>query len=335
MGMLSEMCQMQVNRGEKIVCVLAVLASLASPFVATAGPPADLTTRQELIKGIKHLEKNLGFRRTRNFSSTSDKSMAAYRCYYTGKLELPDSYDGLQLRQGGKGGCPVDPEKYDIFFYPVEAVASGRIPVTAALEHDSVERFLVVIPHEDFHENRELRKLPATLTEAASTLMGFLMAGEVARVKLGADSGAYRNLAKESELFLEKAAIVNRYHKMLGQLYDDSRSGKVATKEALIRKEKLFQAMRAECDAIQPDPYSFNKCLAASNNAGLAFDATYTRYYPLIYNLYVVHSRDMATTAALLKRALNTGSESEAVRRLQDLGAVTKSRALPLHRAGN
>ena len=64
----------------------------------------------------------------------TERSVAAYRCYYTGKLELPESYPGLQLKQGAKDGCALDPEKYDVFFYPIEAVGNGKTPVTTSLQ---------------------------------------------------------------------------------------------------------------------------------------------------------------------------------------------------------
>ena len=40
--------------------------------------------------------------------------------------------------------------------------------------------------------------------------------------------------------------------------------------DALTRKEEIFRQMQKECGAISPDPSTFNKCLAANNNAGLA-----------------------------------------------------------------
>ena len=76
-------------------------------------------------------------------------------CYLTGKLELPDSYRELHLAQGSDTGCAVDERKYDVFFYPAEAVASGASPVTPALADASLERVLVVVPHEDFHGQTE------------------------------------------------------------------------------------------------------------------------------------------------------------------------------------
>jgi len=256
----------------------------------------------DLIGAIQRLEKKLGFHHTRNFRHQSDKIGAFYRCYYTGKLELPESYEGLQLKEGTKDGCTVDDQKYDVFFYPIEAVASGRSPITVALGKDSVERTLFVVPHEDFHQSKELRHAPASVSEAAATLIGFLAAREAAREKFGVDSDAYRKLTADPEIFLRKAEIVNRFHAQVSGLYAQVRAAEISEPSALALKAKLFQQAQTECKAIAPDPSSFNKCLAANNNAGLAFDVTYTWYYPLMYRVYAAHHDDLRATIAAVKQ---------------------------------
>jgi len=270
-----------------------------------AADPAAATPNRgssDLIGAIQRLEKKVGFHRTHNFRHRSDKISAFYRCYYTGKLELPDSYEGLQLQEGNKDGCTVDAQKYDVFFYPIEAVGSGKSPITASLEKDSVERTLFVVPHEDFHRSKELRQAPASVSEAAATLIGFLAASEVARQKFGVDSDAYRKLTADPEIFLRKAEIVNRTHAQVSGLYAQVRDGKVDGPSALAAKAKLFQQAQTECKAIGPDPSSFNKCLAANNNAGLAFDVTYTRHYPLMYQVYAAHHDDLPATITAVKQ---------------------------------
>jgi len=320
-------------------CVAFVIAlSLAPPRRGwardTTTSPPDSTPR-DLVGALKHLEKTLGFRKTENFRRESDETVADYRCYYTGKLELPESYEGLKLSTGTKDGCTLDTAKFDVFFYPIEAVGSGKTPLTAAMQRASTERFLVVVPHEDFHSSENLQKLPATLNEAASTLIGFLTAGEVAREKFGADSEVYRNLLREPDLFLQKTTIVNSYHAQVGQLYAAVQSGEVPEAEALAQKEILFQQIRQSCQAISPDPRSFNKCPAANNNAGLAFDKTYTKYYPIMYELYSAKGQNLTATINALKRALASKSEAEALQVLRELIQETHSRlpSSPLQKA--
>jgi hypothetical protein len=299
----------------RAAALIITLGAFLAP--AEAGSPSGPFPRQDLIRALKQLEKTLGFRRTKSFSHSSDKSVASYRCYYTGKLELPESYAGLKLKQGTKNGCALDPEKYDVFFYPMEAVGNGKSPVTTSLQRDSTERFLTVVAHEDFHSSAG--NLPATITEPASTLVGMLTASELAREKLGANSEVYRNLSKEPELFLRKAERVARYHAKLSKLYAALRSGEVSPADALAQKKTLFVEIQEECKAITAAPKSFNKCLSANNNAGLAFDMTYARYYPLIYELYLATGQDLKATIQATKKALGAGSEPEAIRRLQNL----------------
>jgi len=297
---------------------LLLLALLAGPVAAT-DPPQNPNTadRKDLVSAVKVLEKKLGFRRTKNFHKGTAESAVAYRCYYTGKLELPDSYEKLQLLQGTKAGCPLDTEKYDVFFYPLDAVGSGKTPVSDSLAHEPMERFLVVVPHEDFHANKELRKLPAAWGEASATLIGFLTAQEVARQKFGENSEVYRNLQVEPELFARKAEIVNRYHAQLSRLYAAARAGQVSERDALAQKQQAFEELQQACTAFTPEPKSFNRCLAANNNAGLAFDETYTKYYPMMYQIYLAEGRELKPTAEALEKALKASTEAEVLRNLQ------------------
>ena len=290
----------------RLFLLTLVLGAVLSARAAATDPPQDSNTtdRKDLITALKTLEKKLGFRRTKNFRRGSTESAVAYRCYYTGKLDLPDSYSGLELVQGTKAGCPIDTQKYDVFFYPMDANGSGKTPVSATLAHEPMERFLVVVPHEDFHANKELRKLPETWGEASATLVGFLTAGEVARQQFGENSEVSKNLQREPELFARKAEIVNRYHARLRQLYAATRAGEISEPEALAQKQQAFEAFHQECLAISPEPKSFNRCLAANNNAGLAFDETYTKFYPMMYQLYLAEGREIKPTLDALERTL-------------------------------
>jgi Putative aminopeptidase len=293
----------------------ALLARVA--VAADAPAKSEFDDRRDLVSAVKHLEKKLGFRRTKNFRRDSAAPAVAYRCYYTGKLELPASYEKLKLVQGTKDGCPLDPRQYDIFFYPLQAVGNGKTPVSASLEHASVERFLFVVPHEDFHANKELRKLPATWGEASATLVGLLTAAEVARQKFGENSEVYRDLRREPELFNRKAEIVNGYFHRLRKLYAAARDGEISEDAALTQKEQIFAEIHEACSAISPDPKSFKRCLAADNNAGLAFDETYAKYYPTMYQLYLAEGRQLKPTVDALQRAISAPTDAEAWAKLQ------------------
>ena len=255
---------------------------------------------------MKAFEQTLGLEATSNFLRYSASQRAVHRCYFTGKLELPGSYRDLHLAPGSEAGCSVDIQKYDVFFYPAEAVASGANPVTPALADASLERQLVVVPHEDFHNQGQARGASPDLAEAAATLIGFLAASEFARDRYGELSPAFQSLNREARLFLQKARVVNLYHDKVSALYSSFRSGKIARQTALAAKEELFLELGRECAAIAPDPVSFNKCPAAMNNAGLAFDNTYTRQYPAMFDRYQQSGENTRATILDLRRLLGT-----------------------------
>jgi hypothetical protein len=269
----------------------------AQPLAAAPEPPP----RQKLIREIQEFGRSSGFDETGSFSTGAHGRQAFYRCYYTEKLRLPDSYEGLKTKKGTADGCEVDESSYDVFFYPIEAVASPKTPATESLARASVERLAVVVSHEDFHQQKPIRRLPETLEEASSTLIGFLTAAEYAKAARGQDSTLYRNLAGEAERFLGKAEIVNRFHGRLRSLYRDVAAGKVAGTAALSEKKRLFEELQQACQAITPDPTSFNECPAAMNNAGLAFDHTYSKHYALMYRLALSHGMDLRGLVETLK----------------------------------
>ncbi len=299
--------------------LLLIAAFVVGAFGGKPPQNSNADNSQDLVTAVKRLEKKLGFRRTKSFKEQTADSAVSYRCYFTGKLELPDSYEKLQLIAGTKAGCPLDDKKYDVFFYPLEAVGNGKSPVTAALANESVERFLVVVPHEDFHSSKELKKLPAAFGEASATLAGFLTAAEVARQKFGENSEVYRNLQLEPEIFARKAEIVNRSYAHLREVYDNLQAGKISESDALAQKQHAFDELNQQCLAIKPESKSFDRCPAVLNNAGLAFDETYTKFYPLMYQIYLVNDRALKPTLVALQSALNAQSGDEALNNLRKL----------------
>lgn len=305
------------------VALALLIALTGSAFAArpSAPKPADPTTGG-LVRAVKEIEDKLGLHRTSTFEVESNQGAADYRCYYTGKLELPDDYGTLGLKRGSAQGCKLNSRKYDVFFYPLQATASPRTPVTASLAHASPERMLVVIPHEDFHQDAALAGLPDPLTEAAATLVGFLTARDVARQQFGTDSEVYRNLSKEAELFLNKSRLVNRYFDTVRQLYTDRRAKRMSKEEVLATKARLFESVEHQCERMEPKPTSFNRCLPVNNNAGLAFDHTYTLYYPLIFEVAEAKREDLKATIDALKQAMAGRPAGQALENLRLAGRL-------------
>ena len=296
--------------GPGILLLAAVAAGCGARRAAVTAPSAPFP-RQEIIAEIKDFQKTLGFEEQQNFLHYSDEQRALYRCYYTGKLELPDSYDRLRLVDGDVAGCSLDEARYDVFFYEMEAAATGDAPVTPSLTEAPLERLLVVVAHEDFHNQKETERADTEIAEAASTLIGFLAASQFAKEKYGTTSETYERLNREPGLFLQKARMVNSYYSRVRSLYGSFRAKRISREEALRRKQELFSALERECSAIAPVPASFNPCPGIGNNAGLAFERTYSRYYPQLYELSESQDRDAAATVAALKRLLAARPRSE------------------------
>ena len=263
--------------------------NLASRIVL-AGPD----DAEQVIQRVKIIEQSVGYKPTGNFTHTDPRTVAYYRCYFTGIRELPQSYNELRLRKGTRDGCAIDEKKYDVFFYPVEAVATGHAPVTQSLEAAPGERVAVVVPHEDFHA--QLHGLPDSVAEAAATLVG-----------LATTAVAVEDVAGDVDVFLQKAELINRYYERFARIYQSERDKDRVARE----KRELLASLQGECAAIRPEPRTFNKCLSAPNNAGLAFDHTYTKYYPLLYRVFRACGRDLTCTIQKIESAPKKRREAE------------------------
>ena len=131
---------------------------------------------------MKDFAVALGGHATENFVRLSDRQTSDNRCYFTGKLQLPEFYSTLRMVREDEDRCAARGDEHDVFFYPVQAVASGEETITVSLAEASTERLLVVVPHEDFHNQHEARKAPTEVAEAAATLVGFLTASGFATI---------------------------------------------------------------------------------------------------------------------------------------------------------
>jgi hypothetical protein len=284
------------------------VATCSSARLATAVEPA--SPRRTVIDELQAFQEDLGIERTGNFQRFSDAQDAVYRCYFTGQFELPASYEALRLVEPDEPTCPVDEATYDLFFYPIEAVASGSSPVSPALVNAALERALVVVPHEDFHNQPETAQASFDVAEAAATLIGFVTARDFARVTYGEESDVFQRLDHEVDRFLLKARIVNAYFQRLSDVYRAYDTGDLTREHALATKASFYADFDRECKASAPAA-SFNICPAVMNNAGLAFDSTYTRHFPTWFELYKSLGRDTRATIATFRHVLATGPQSE------------------------
>ena len=91
---------------------LLILIAGATACGLKKPPPSTPFANQQIVEEMKDLQRALGFEDTKNFVRVAERPTAIYRCYFTGKLELPDSYRQLRFAQGDVSGCAKDEQKY-------------------------------------------------------------------------------------------------------------------------------------------------------------------------------------------------------------------------------
>lgn len=251
---------------------LLLLAACARTSRTPPEPPP------RAVEAVREVERELGYEPTPNFHETSHGESYEL-CYLADRFELPDDYEGLELRRIDESACRRLGARRDVFFYAPEALAGVESPVTASLEQAAPQRQDFVVAHEDFHDQDGVRELPPAYKEALSTLVGLVAARETAERR-------GETPLDETQRYLEKALLINRYHKRVRALY----AAGLGRRETLRRKSETFAELDRECRALQsgpaPAPAAFDFCPGALNNAGLAFDYTYTQAYPRVYRLY-------------------------------------------------
>jgi hypothetical protein len=206
-------------------------------------------------------------------------------------LDLPEEYGQLRFRRAPNGVCGFDEAKWDVFRYQPEAVAGEKVGVTPELAAATAVRADFVVAHEDFHDQPSMRRLPPGLHEPAATLAALLIS-----------PGPFDEHHPALE-YRRKALLINRYRHRAAALYNRYRRREISEAQALQRKEKLFSDLSAECLAL-PAALAYNPCPAVLNNAGLAFDATYTRLYPLMFELLPAAGWDRPTAMRVLLKDL-------------------------------
>lgn len=267
---------------------------------STSDPP---TERQRQIARLQDFSHEKGMPRTGNFRRFDARKAAYYLCYSARKWELPEDYNGLRYKESDAQGCRIDEEKFDVYFHRVEAVAMVNTPVTLSLEEASDERALMVAAHEEVHEDPQLQRFPQAVRESATTLLGILTAAEFAM--RDGDTATATHLSEDARTFKRKAQEVNALHARLRALYEEHRAGKLSRAETAAEKARLFAEHASACKSFG-NAHSINPCLPASNNAGLAFDHTYTRFYPLLHTLFEANHFDLD---AFLKTLRGLGDE--------------------------
>lgn len=281
-----------------------------SKAIAGVGPSvSDVTSRMELVREIKAFEARLGWKPTTNFERY-DESLATYDyCAWTGKLDLNFSWHEMTEEE-----CKAAEQGYDTVFFQFEAVAGIDTPLSRSMVSADLSRFIMVVFHEDYHE--QLMEIPSrSLNESAAMLVGLLAAREFAREKYGENSEISHLLAADVWLFLMNARIEKRYYEELESLYVRVGRGEVDHAEGMQQKSELFKKMWSECKNMRLATAA--SCAHITNNASFANNIAYATHYPLFYDLHACLGRDTKKTGLVIARlAAENLSEEEFIRKV-------------------
>ncbi len=282
----------------RVLLLLLIVLLIAIPGCKLSNPHSELSNEQqyklELITEIKAFQKKIGFDETENFKTYSDETTAYDYSFFTSITTLPYSLDDplLQAATGKPESIPIDLEKYDVFFYSIQALAGIETPVTKSLLQAPLPRFIHVIFHEDWHEQIDS---PLGIEEPSAEVVSYTAAMLFAKEKLGQNSEVYRTLQKRFSKKLEESEIYQQYYDELNILYSSFHSGAISEADTLAQKARLLKEMASELRSL------WGAAPRQLNNAFIAFQMTYFRHFPLIQQVYSATNYDLAETMAILR----------------------------------
>jgi hypothetical protein len=270
---------------------LLIILVMASVITLSCQPDVSVAQEQrlELIEEMKAFEKELGFLDTDNFKAYSPELGAYDYLFYTSSTQLPYSLDdpALVAAIGTRDSVYIDYQKYDAYFYSIPSIAGEGTPVTETLLQAPLHRFIQVVFHEDWHEQIDL---PHGLEEPSAEIVGYAAAIRFAGDRFGPDSQVYLTLKSNFEKKLGESEVYREYYARLDALYAQYQDGRLSELDTLIRKDRLLEAMGNDLYDIwggKPDQL---------NNAFIAFQMTYLRHFPLMYQVFEATGFDLSKT---------------------------------------
>ena len=270
-------------RENAIKVLFALLLILGLPACVQFGGLVVLPDKEKvaarilLTKEIKAYQARLGWNATDNFLRYSEAFESIRFCGHAGEFDF-DTHDF----RAEKNVCLKKDQRRDAVYSEFEAVAGSAVPLSPSSVNATLERFIYLIFHEDFHE--QVRDIPSlALNESATQLVSLIAARDFAREKYGESSAAYRSFARDIETSIQGAHIETRYYRELSLLYALVAKKKVNREMALNEKERLYRAMQDECKDIVLSVA--NSCKDITNNVLFKWNIAYSLHYPLFYSL--------------------------------------------------
>ncbi len=259
--------------------------------------------RRELIAELKAFEASLGFSATENFQTYSEEMQSYDYYFYAPRTRLPYSLDDplLQFGTGKPENASVDLTMYDVFTYSIEALAHVKTPTTRSLLQAPLPRLIHVVLHEDWHEQMDS---VLGIEEPSAEVVSYQAALLFTADKFGRGSAVYESLKDEFDNKLKESRIYSRYYDELSGLYALFNDGHISEAETLSRKSRLIKDMADDIEGV----WGFGARPSQLNNAFIAFQMTYLRHFPLMYQVYSATNSNLLRTMAIFRSVPEQGA---------------------------
>jgi hypothetical protein len=288
---------LRTRRGRALFAAAAILAvSVAGcaplrEFISPAAPPVT-GEWAALLDEIRSFERRIGFDATANFTDVVNDQAAYPFCGHASRLVLPWSYEDPAIRwysADSESDCRAIAPEDDIYFRRLEAKGESETPITGAMLAGKLDRFIYLVIHEDCHDQFAL---PYGVEEALCDLVTHKAMITFAAQKYSFGSREQRSIRRYAINQAELVRATIAWHGRLEALYARYQRGEVAA-DALLRD-------RATMFGSAEQPLGFRK--GELNNVSLASNMTYSRYYPLLEEVYDAQTGDLARTVAFFRQ---------------------------------
>jgi len=247
---------------------------------------------EPLLGEVRAFEQRIGFRKTATFTSFSEEQASVPFCGHVSPLYLPYSYEDPAIHWydvATERECRAHADGADVYFGTVEVLGEVGAAVSPEVLGNQLQRFLYLVFHEDCHEQFDF---PYGIEESLCNLIAYQAMAQFSREKYGPGAREYVAIQRYTDLESTRTHTVKAlYEQLAGQYARYDR--KEMSAEALL-KERARVFRKGE------------RALAwrrgSLNNVGMANEMTYSRYFPLLEQVYVALGRDLARTVEFFRR---------------------------------
>jgi hypothetical protein len=302
--------------GNKVLtrCTLA-LALLGALLVGcgqlrdfTSAPAPQLSEEwKALLAELRALERQIGFKETRNFARLTDERQTYTYCGWAPKSVLPYSYEDPAIRwleSAEAAQCRDADDDNDWYFGQVEAMGEIGTPVTPAMIAGDFDRFAYLVVHEDCHDQFEL---PYGIEEPLCDIIAHRAMAQFAAKKYPWYARENRALRNYTRMQSRQTRATVTYYRELERLYERFHRSELPFEDLLQSRAVVFGKLERALD-LPPGEI---------NNISFANYMTYSRHHAFLESAVARVGPDLAQVVAFF-RALDgrKPSPEEVMKRL-------------------